>query len=114
MTLIRYMTSTRERGLVLVPEEIWSPKHKFKVHGRSDSDYATNPDDHRSISRGRVFVGNFPILFRSVTQQFVMLSVPEAEIAAGLMVAQDMLYIYCSLESSKREAELPMVLEMDN
>ncbi len=47
MTLIRYMMSTRDRRLVLVPE------HKVKIHGRSDSDYATNPTDHRSISSGR-------------------------------------------------------------
>ncbi len=114
MTLIRYMTSTRERGLVLVPEEIWSPKHKFKVHGKSDSDYTMNLDDRRSVSRGRVFVDNVPILFRSATQKFVMLSVMEAKIAAGVMVAHNMLYIYHSLKSLKLKVELPMVLEMDN
>ena len=43
-----------------------------------------------------------------------MLSVTEAEIAAGVMVAQDMLYIYRLLESLELEVELPMVLEMDN
>ncbi len=94
MTLIRYMISVRYRGLVLAPKEIWSPEHKFKVHGRSDSDYATNPDDRRSISRGRVSMDNDPISFRSATQKFVMLSVSEAEIAAGVMVTQVMLYIY--------------------
>ena len=36
MTLIRYMISNRDRGLVLAPKEIWSLEHKFKVHGRSD------------------------------------------------------------------------------
>ena len=38
----------------------------------------------------------------------------EAEIAAGVMVAQDMLYMYCLLESLKLKVELPMMLEMDN
>ena len=33
---------------------------------------------------------------------------------AGVMVAQDMLYIYQSLESLKFKDKLPMVLEMDN
>ncbi len=47
-------------------------------------------------------------------QKFVTLSVTEAKIASGVMVAQDMLYIYCSLESLKLKMELPMVLEMDN
>jgi hypothetical protein len=30
------------------------------------------------------------------------------------MVAQDMLYVYCLLESLEHEVKLPMVLEMDN
>ena len=38
----------------------------------------------------------------------------EVEIAAGVMVAQDMLYMYHLLESLELEVELPMVLEMDN
>ena len=101
MTLIRYIISTRERGLVLVPKEVWSPEHKFKICRRSDSDYAMDPNDHRSIFGGRVFVDNVPILFRSVTQKFVMLSVTEAKIAAGVMVPQTMLYIYQSLELLK-------------
>jgi hypothetical protein len=59
-------------------------------------------------------VNDIPISFQSVTQKFVMLSVMEAEIAAGVMVAIDMLYIYRLLESLELEVELPMVLEMDN
>ena len=38
----------------------------------------------------------------------------EAEIAAGVMVAQDMLYICRVLESLELEVELPMVLKMNN
>jgi hypothetical protein len=59
-------------------------------------------------------MNNVPISFRSVTQKFVTLSVTEAEIAAGVMVAQDMLYVYRLLESLELEVELPMILEMDN
>ncbi len=68
----------------------WGTGYKFKIHGRSDSDYATNPDDRRSISGGRVFVNDVPISFQSITQKFVTLSVMEAETAVGVMVAQDM------------------------
>jgi hypothetical protein len=53
-----------------------------------------NPDDCRSISGERVFVNDVPISFCRVTQKFVILSVTEAKIAAGVMVAQDMLYVY--------------------
>ena len=114
MTLLKYVTHTKERGLVIAPRDMWSTGYKFKVHGRSDSDYATNPDDRRSVSGGRVFVNDVPISFCSVTQKFVTLSVTEAEIAAGVMVAQDMLYVYRLLESLEFEVALPMVLEMDN
>ena len=73
-----------------------------------------NPDDCRSVSGGRVFVNDVPISFRSVTQKSMTISVTEAEIAAGVMVAQDTLHVYCLLESLEFEVKLPMVLDMDN
>ena len=108
------MISTENRGLVLAPKENWSPEYEFKIHGRSDSDYATNPDDHRSISGGRVFMNGAPLSFRSTMQKFVTLSVMEAKIASGVMVAQDMLYVYHLLESLELHVEFPMVLKMKN
>ena len=41
-----------------------------------------------------MYLEGCPITLRSSTQKFVTLSVTEAESAAGVMVAQDMLYIY--------------------
>ncbi len=61
-----------------------------------------------------MFVNGIPISYCSATQKFVTLLVTEAEIAAGVLVAQDMLYVYRILESLELEVELPMVLEMDN
>ena len=61
-----------------------------------------------------MFVNNAPVSFRSNTQKTVTLSVTEAEGAAGVMVAQDMLYVYRLLQSLGLEVELPMILEMDN
>ena len=88
--------ATKNRGLVPSPETLWdgSKKFKFKIHGRSDSDYAGKKCDRRSISGGRVFVNNAPVSFRSNTQKIVTLSVTEEDGAAGVMVAQDMLYVY--------------------
>ena len=53
-----------------------------------------NLDDRRSVLGGRVFVNDVSISFRSVTQKFMTLSITEAKIAAGVMVAQDMLHVY--------------------
>ena len=55
-----------------------------------------------------------PISICSITQKFMMLSVTEVKIAAGVIVAQDMLCVYHLMESLELEFELPMVLNMDN
>ena len=73
-----------------------------------------NTDDRKSISGGWVFLEGSPIIFWSSTQKFVTLSVTEAESAAGVMIAQDMLYVYCLLLPFGLKVELPMLLEMDN
>ena len=97
-------------------DTLWdgSTKFKFKIHGWSDSDYAGNKDDRRSILGGQVFVNNAPVSFRSNTQKTMNLSVTEADGAARIVVAQDMLYVYRLLQSLGLEVELPMILEMDN
>ena len=114
--LIKYVVTTKNRGLVLKPNRIWNgdKDFKFKISGRSDSDYAANTDDRRSVSGGRTFLESAPVIHRSATQKFVTLSVTEAESAAGVMVAQDMLYTYRMLTSMGLQVEMPMVLEMDN
>ncbi len=55
-----------------------------------------------------------PISICSITQKFMMLSVTEVKIAAGVIVAQDMLCVYHLMESLELEFELPTVLNMDN
>ena len=113
---MQYVLATRNRGLRLKPEGKWNGRKgfKYRIHGRSDSDYAANTQDRRSISGGRTFLNGAPVVFRSSTQRFVTLSVTEAETAAGVIVAQDMMYVYRILTSVGLEVELPMILEMDN
>ncbi len=71
--LMRYLVNTKNRGLELAPTRLWdgSSDFEFIIHGRSDSDYAANTDDRRSVSGGRVFLEGAPAMFRSSTQRFV-------------------------------------------
>ena len=114
--LMHYVVSTKNGGLVIAPSQVWygSKDFLFRIHGRSGLDYAVNTDDRRSVSGGRTFLEDCLTGFRSLTQRFVTLSVTEAESAAGVMVAQDMLYQHRLLTSLGLNVELPMVLEMDN
>ena len=113
---MKYIVSSKERGLVLYPNRVWegSSEFKFRIHAKLNFDYVANKDGQHSISGGAVFLEGCPVMFRSSTQKFVTLSVTEAESAAGVMVAQDMLYVYRLLKSIGLSVELPMLLEMDN
>ena len=114
--LMRYLVATKNRGLVLEPTRICdgSKDFEFRIHGRSDSDYATNPDDRKSVSSSRVLLEDCPVVFRSATQKTVTMSVTESEQSAGVVTAQDMIYIYRLIISAQCKVALPMVLEMDN
>ena len=113
---MKYVVATKNCGLLLSPDTIWavSKDYDFCIQVQSGSNYATNPHVRQSVSGGRVFLNGAPITFRSGTQKFVTLSVTEAETAAGVTVAQDMLYVYRLLKSIGLCVELPMLLESDN
>ena len=68
-TMMRYVGTTKNQGLVLSPDTLWdgSKKFKFKITGRSNSDFFGNKDDRRSISAGHVFVDNTPVSSRNNT-----------------------------------------------
>ena len=53
-------------------------------------------------------------MFKSSTQKSVALSVCEAEQTAGVLCAQDMLYVRHILKSMGLKVKLPMILEIDN
>ena len=114
--LMRYCTATPDRGLLLSPTRVWNgnKNFKFRVRGRSDSNCATDPETRRSITGTVVYLEDSPVMFKSSTQKHVCLSVTEAEQAAGVSCAQDMMYVLRVLESMGLQVELPMLLEMDN
>ena len=111
---IRYIVSTPNRGLEITPSRPWDGKSKLVIRGRSDSDYATNPDDRRSVTGSVVYMEDALVMSKSATQRHVTLSVTEAEGAAGVTCAQDMLYVHNVVTSLGIDVELPMLLEIDN
>ena len=58
-----------------------------------------------------VYLNDAPIIFGSVTQKHVTLSVTEAELAAVVSVVQD---VYRVVTYMELQVQLPMVVEMDN
>ena len=75
---------------------IWDGKDKsfkFRVSGKSDSDYAKCPVTRRSVSGYSAFLEEAPVTVKSTMQKIVALSVTEAEMVAAVQFVQDILYI---------------------
>jgi hypothetical protein len=112
--IMKYLDDTNDRGLVLNPMWKWngSKDHEFIISGRSDSDYAKNTQTQKSIYGYRVLLEGAPVIFKRSTQKSVALPVCEAEQTAGVLCAQDMLYIQNVLKLMGLKVKLPMLLEM--
>jgi hypothetical protein len=110
-----YCVATMARGLLLKPNRKWNgdPNFEFIITGYSDSDYAKDTDTRKSVSGNAVFLEGSPVLQRSSTQKSVTLSVTEAELAAAVQTAQDMLFVMRVLESLGLKVQKPMILRLD-
>ena len=111
-----YCVSTPNRGIKLEPDVKFdgNPEFELVILGRSDSDFAKDPDTRKSVSGNSTFLCGAPVIQRSATQRIVALSVTEAELFAGTSNAQDMMYVKRVVESIGLKVRVPMVLEMDN
>ncbi|KAL7571522.1 hypothetical protein ACA910_020941 [Epithemia clementina (nom. ined.)] len=112
---MRYCTETAERGRVLKPNCSWdgSPDFEFTISGRSDSDFAKDPERRRSVSGCTVFMNGAVISASSRMQDSTTLSVSESELVAGVETAQKMLFAMRVLEDMGLKVKKPMMLEMD-
>jgi hypothetical protein len=80
----------------------------------SDSDWASDKDNRRSISGFVIFVLNCPILWRSKQQHSVALSSTEAEYMALSEAAKEIKFIYQVLTSLGIKVQLPIIVHVDN
>ena len=93
--VMQYCLCSEDKGLKLQPLGNWdgNRKHKFKIHGCSDSDYAKCIEDRKSVMDYSVYLNDAPIFNKNKTQNSVMLSVSEAELIAAVECAQTVLFV---------------------
>jgi len=116
LRMMKYVDDMSDRRLVLNPTRKWdgNKEHEFIISGRSNSNYTKDTQTQKSISEYRVLLEGAPVMFKSSMQRSVALSVCEAEQTAGVLCAQDMLYVRHILKSMGLKVKLPMILEIDN
>ena len=75
--VLKHCVDTRHEGLVLKPNARWDGKDRdflFEITGRSDSDFAKDPETRRSVSGWSAFLNGAPYVRKSKMQRFVTLS----------------------------------------
>ncbi len=66
---MRYLTGTKDAGLMLNPTRKWDGEEefRFRIRGVSNSDYAKDMQTRRSISGYVVYLENAPVMHRGGT-----------------------------------------------
>ena len=77
--VVWYSVDTPERGWLLKPTRTWDGKSnfKFRISGRSNSDYAKFPATRRRVSGHNVKLEGAVIICKSEMQKTTTLSVTE-------------------------------------
>ena len=114
--LMEYAIQRAERGWTLRPDQAWdgSKDFEFEIRGRSDTDYAKDPETRHSVTGTRVSLCGAAVGTRSAGQRYVTLSVCESEQGGMVTCAQDMIFCKHVVESVELKVKLPMILESDN
>ena len=107
--ILRYVKGTLSHGLLFKPASL------FTLEGYSDSDWATNIDDRKSISGICVFLGGNLITWSSRKQKAVARSSTEAEYRALSSAATDLImWVQHLLTEIGISISQPLVLWSDN
>jgi hypothetical protein len=107
---IKFVIDTRNKGLRVRPTK--TNKWVLKVY--SDSDWAGDKDDRRSIGSYIIFLNDVPIEWRSKSQKAVAMSSAEAEFYACGEAVKEVPFVAQILLFLGIDLELPVQVWIDN
>ena len=113
LRLIKFIVDTGKKGLKISPSEEDEKGH-WKLEVFSDSDWAGNPDDRKSVGCLIVFLNDVPIAWRSRSQKVVSLSSAEAEFYACAEAVREIPFITQILLFLGITVQLPVNVWIDN
>jgi transposase InsO family protein len=110
--IIKFVLDTKTFGLKLHP--ISDKELKWELTVYSDSDWAGDKEDRRSIGGFVIFLNGALIMWRSRAQKSVALSSSEAEFYALSEAAKEIKFIAQVLLSMGISVQLPIYVNVDN
>ena len=113
LRLIKMVLDTKTKGLKMVPT-MSGQGLTWNIVLYSDSDWAGDKDNRRSVSGFIMFLCGVPIMWRSKQQKTVALSSSEAEYVALSESVKEILFVVMILESVGIKVEKPVVVRVDN
>ena len=116
MRTMTYVLNMKQKGRKIKPNRKYTNKKgfKFKLIGRSDSDYRKDIETRKSITGYTIFLEGTSIAKRSKKQSCVTLSISEAEYVACTECVQEALFAMRVIESLNLQVKKPIKIQMDN
>jgi Reverse transcriptase (RNA-dependent DNA polymerase) len=113
LRIIKYVLDSKNRGLRVAPL-LKAKTIEWELLVYSDSDWAGDKDDRKSISGYMIFLNGVLICWRSKSQQSVALSSSEAELYACSEAAKEIPFIVQILLFLGIPVKLPVQVKVDN
>ena len=111
LRVIKYVMDTRNRGLKIAPE---MNELMWELIVYSDSDWAGDKDNRRSVGGYMIFLNGVLISWRSKLQKVVSLSSAEAEFYACTEAVKEVPFILQILRFLGIEVKTPVEVRVDN
>ena len=112
LRVIKFAIDTKNKVLLYKIND--TRENDWKLKAYSDSDWAGDADDRRSITGFCIFLNGCLISWKSRGQKTVTLSSSEAEYVAVSEVCAEILFIKTLMDFLKLEVDLPITVMCDN
>ena len=113
LRLIKFVLDTKTWGLKIAPK-LTSSKPNWNLVVYTDSDWAGDKDNRRSVNGFVMFLNGVPIVWRSKQQKSVALSSSEAEYVAISEAVKEILFVIQVMKSMGLQVYTPVVVRVDN
>ncbi len=88
--------------------------YEWTIWGHTDSNFATNPNNLKTVLGKQVFLNESPVMAKSSTQKVVTLPVTEAKYYTATSCAQDVLFVWQIMQVLEQKVKFPQVLQCNN
>lgn len=112
LRIVKYVLETKEMKLLFNKDK--KEEGTWRIVGYSDSDFAGDKDNRRSVTGFIIYFMGCPIAWRSRSQKSVALSSTEAEYYGMSDMVTEIIFIKNTLEFLGIKVELPIVVHVDN